>query len=176
MKKIYLFLFFLITLVGNAQDFTTFQKLRNLSKDEAVDFANKISGNIRKHFVYGDSRETERALIVSLINIDADKEKVLARPYDYPDDIVDVYFTKFHDGENKSLEIEGTTKYKFYKVKMKYLDLFPTWKEFFQPNADLEKTVDNFQMRDARIKENKLDWLYKFNELDKGIWEITMFY
>lgn len=49
-----------------------------------------------------------------------------------------VSFTFYMDGEDKSLEIEGTPTYKVRVIQGPYLDLFPIWQRQFKPDADLQ--------------------------------------
>lgn len=46
-------------------------------------------------------------------------------------------------GANPSMEIEGTPSYKLYSVYGKYLDIFPIWKKYIDPTADIEFVSKN---------------------------------
>jgi hypothetical protein len=52
-------------------------------------------------------------------------------------DIV-IRFIKFNEGGNKTLEIAGKRMYRFAQLTGLYLDIFPMWKKFVDPNADQE--------------------------------------
>lgn len=47
-------------------------------------------------------------------------------------------FQIVYKGENKDLEIAGVPEYRFSNVSGKYLDLFPFWKSYINPEEDKE--------------------------------------
>ena len=67
------------------------------------------------------------------------------------------------------MEIKGIEKLRFHSVKSKYLNVFPTWKTFFDPNAELENTLKVFSPRYENTQNKLRFYLKKYNDL----WEIS---
>lgn len=60
-----------------------------------------------------------------------------------------VTFRVKYIGENKDLEIKGIPEYRFERVEGKFLNLYPFWKKYINPNADAIKlTEDGAAKRD----------------------------
>jgi hypothetical protein len=83
-----------------------------------------------------------------------------------------VEFRKYMIGENKDLEIEGEPFYFVIKMRGKFLDVFPVWKQHFNPNAIQEETVKKWK-EEVTLDIPDLGTEYKFrltNEND--FWQI----
>lgn len=76
-------------------------------------------------------------------------------------------------GENKSLEIEGTPVYSLDAIQGPYLDLFPIWKTWIKPDADLE-SVANKKKDQIDIGPEKSFVRYWFEDTgEDGIWRLS---
>lgn len=60
-----------------------------------------------------------------------------------------VYFIVKMEGENKDLEIKGKPKYIFNTVYGRFLNLFPFWKQFINPESDPVEITEG-KMRDRK--------------------------
>ncbi|MEL3904419.1 MAG: hypothetical protein P1P63_04840 [Treponemataceae bacterium] len=84
-----------------------------------------------------------------------------------PDEPFGVAFRIKMVGSNQALEIEGTPQYTFALVYGRFLDLFPFWKRFIDPNASAGPIT---QQREAKAAIQGLD--YVFRESGGLDWEI----
>lgn len=80
-------------------------------------------------------------------------------------DVLLIKYGSYMDGENKDLEKKGIKKWTISAIYGKYLAVFPIWKKYADPNADVEalsrkgfKMLTNFNI-------TKYD--------DQGFWRIT---
>lgn len=178
MKRLLLLLLALVSFVGFAQDVEYMKKIRSLDEQGAIDVATEISSMTRGDFELDLSKETKQGYFVRFLTKGIDKDVVLASPEKYPDDIFKVSFMKFKQGENKALEIEGTTVYRLNTVEFNYLDLFPYWQKYFAPNATLEGTIEDYKSQESRYQAENVHWLYKFkpNTLGSKRWNLVEFY
>lgn len=66
-----------------------------------------------------------------------------------------VIFKQRMRGANPSLEIIGTPCYELITIKGKYLDIFPIWKKYIDPNADIDK-VSTSSRQSKNINESTI--------------------
>ena len=83
-------------------------------------------------------------------------------------DILPVYFHISMKGANSALEITGTPEYSFHTAFGKFLDLFPFWKKFIQPESD--KASASQQMNEVTINGKR----FYLRESPGREWEISM--
>jgi len=72
-------------------------------------------------------------------------------------------------GSNADLEIVGKPEYSFYKVSGKFLDLFPFWVKFMNPNA---KAIEISQKKEDKCTINGETYYIKE---DSSEWQIIRF-
>lgn len=149
--------------------------LSKLEESGAREFAENVAttGKTKWEFLKVTENIKARAFTVIYIAASATaEEKAIAnKSSDFgTQKHLDVIFTVYYEGENLALEIAGTKKLKFNKVQSKYLDLFPVWKKVFRPDAELEKTVDDFKSQELVNRREKINFKLK-GEDDQ--WYIT---
>lgn len=178
MKRLLLLLLTLIGVYASAQDVEYMKKIRSLDEQGAIDVATEIASMTRGEFEFDVSKDTKGGRFVRFVRKGVDKDVVLASSEKYPDDVFSVSFVKFVKGENKALEIEGTTMYRLNAVEFNYLDLFPYWQKYFSPNATIEATIEDYRLQESRYKTTDVHWFYKFKPIYNGAkrWVITSFY
>lgn len=77
------------------------------------------------------------------------------------------------EGENKSLEIEGTPVYSLDVIEGAYPDLFPIWKTWVKPDADPEPVAAEKKDR-INIGPEKTFVRYWFEDTGSdGIWTLN---
>jgi len=136
MKKIALLLLMLFPVVGYSQDYKWFICH---SESDARILSDSIAFNSKSKFQFDTAKISnfdKTRYVVSYI----DKNDTLEPTK------LNVVFGMYMKGANKDLEIVGTREYLLSFVHAKYLDIFPFWKKFINPKADLkilsEKTSD----------------------------------
>ena len=82
-------------------------------------------------------------------------------------DRLNVFYSTAMKGANQALEIVGTPEYKFHSAMGKFLDLFPFWKKFIEPESNAESASQ--QLNDATIN-GKSFYLQEYS----GQWSIRM--
>lgn len=155
MKKLLLTLTLLIGFIANAQ-FKP-QDLKALTQDQANNFAKELATNGKTLWEFDSAKENTKGNYYIVNYIAGEKTFKV---------IYNVYF----EGENKALEVPGTKTYKFHEVSGSYLDLFPTWKKVFRPDAELEKTVDDFNSQELINRTDKINFKLKGQD---NTWSIT---
>lgn len=58
-------------------------------------------------------------------------------------DTVTMLFIRQIEGGNSDLKTKGNMMYSFYQVQGNYQALFPIWKKYFNPTADLSMVANN---------------------------------
>ena len=84
-------------------------------------------------------------------------------------DVIPVLVNTTIIGENKDLEIKGTTQYIIKFTQGKFLDLFPFWKKFINPTAT-EDDIIKVGYQTYNIGEQHL----MFKKVGESIWTISM--
>ena len=75
---------------------------------------------------------------------------------------------------NPALEIEGKPLYELYLMQGKFLDIFPAWKKYIDPDADIEKTSDFGGKKEFRKADARASILHRYTieEDQYGDWTI----
>lgn len=179
MKKL-LFLLLLISSFAQSQNVDYLKTLSKCDESFARKFSDSIANNCKTKFqFYGILKSEKRSTYVIVYVPDTfteDEKKQVKdsenskeyQDFEFPN-CLSVHFYTFNDGENKDLEIKGVEKLRFHSVKSKYLNIFPTWKTFFDPNADAENTLKVFSPRYENTQNKLRFYLKKYNDL----WEIS---
>jgi hypothetical protein len=166
MKKTLLLLFFMFYGFTQAQDFAYIKSLNSLNNESARIFSDQVVADSKTKYEFLRIDETtkksgENSYEVVYIPIDAVDKAGKEKPFVMCDECLKVRFVIYSLGENKDLEIKGVRRLFFDEVSGRYLDLFPVWKKIFKPNADVEKTLDDYDSRQLDIKEPRIN--YKFS-------------
>jgi hypothetical protein len=153
MKKILLLATLLIGLLASAQDYATIGQLNSADLDGSLKMANDVRTMAKNS--YHLYKQVEKDGFLKIVYApEGVTDEQLETSKDFSKCLLVVYKI-YYEGKNVDLEKPGIKKYKFTVAQGKYLDLFPVWKSWFVPGADLEKTaVKSFN---------------EFSELDKNI-------
>lgn len=140
MKKLLLCIALLIGLLVSAQNYTSIELLKSTDFENSLKLANdmKSMAKINYHLYKYHEFESEGFLKIVFAPEGVTDEQ-LETSKDFSKCLM-VFFKIYFEGKNVDLEKPGIKKYKFTMVQGKYLDLFPVWKSWFVPGADLEKT------------------------------------
>ena len=122
--------------------------LQSMTQEGAKSFADQIANDAKTEWTYKGSSES------------TDGTKCWFS-YMNGKETFNVIFKIYYTDENKALEIPGVKTYKFYQVSGSYLDLFPTWKKVFRPDADLEATVDDLKSQELLNKAENINFKLK---------------
>ncbi len=84
-------------------------------------------------------------------------------------------------GGDRNLEISGTTYYMVSRMSGRYLDIFPIWQKYFEPNAEINEVLDHatnleyrgLKFRDRVILANTQKLFYRLYYKD-NIWTIEL--
>ncbi|MFV8392765.1 hypothetical protein [Flavobacterium sp. LB2P6] len=155
MKKLILLTALLISSFSQAQ-FKP-EQLKSLTQEQANTFANEIATNAKTQWEFIQAKE----------NTNGD---YYVASYSSGEKTFKIVFNVYYEGQNKALEIAGTKTYRFYEVRGSYLDLFPTWKKVFRPDAEIEKTVDDFKSQELINRPAKINFKLKGSDDE---WQIT---
>lgn len=161
MRKLLLFVFMISAVV---QGQTKPTDLNSLTETESKTFADQIAGNSATKWELISAKENSKGTYytVKYINAAMSKEtKEGVRNGDSCDDCLKVTFTVLN---------ADTKTFKFYEVAGKYSDLFPTWKSVFRPDADINKTVEDFGSQELISKPDRIN--FKFKKGDT-FWQIV---
>lgn len=133
------------------------QQLKSLTQEQANAFAKEIVTNAKTQWEFVQAKE----------NTNGD---YYVASYSSGEKTFKIVFNVFYEGQNKALEIAGTKTYRFYEVRGSYLDLFPTWKKVFRPDAELEKTVEDFNSQELINRPAHINFKLKGSDDE---WQIT---
>lgn len=166
MKKIILLLFGLFALsTAQAQDRTIFYCS---SQEECITAVDSLLKNSKRTYEFVDFYDYKDRYYFNF------KE---ANPTD-PDNpmTLKVAFVKYMEGANPALEIEGTPVYKMNTIRGKFLDLFPIWKKYVDPNADAELLTTTYKAKTSfSFTEPKKQYFsFNYDNNDKSIWTIEI--
>jgi hypothetical protein len=150
--------------------------LSKLDEPGAREFAENVAANGKTKWEFLKILESTKQRLYIIVFIDAsatEEMKAIARKSDdySGQNHLDVSFTVYYEGENPSLEIAGTKKFKFNNVSGKYLDLFPIWKKVFRPDVELEKTIDDFSSQELRHRPQGI--IFKIQNKQDNLWELS---
>jgi len=163
MKKLLLLAGFLIGTLAHSQDVSYLQKLKALpSEADALKVANEIVSfskvQLRLYQTIDSPTQKNLRYVFAPANL-SDKE-ISGRTYDQVQANVytTVDFVYFNEGENVDLEKTGIKKYRLSTVQATYLNLFPFWKEYFNPSADTEKTLTDYKSQHVKDVPNAVNY------------------
>lgn len=140
MKKLLLLATLLIGLLASAQDYATIGLLKSTDFDISLKLANDMKSMAKNGYHLYKYKEFEKEGFLKIVYAPegvTDEQLELTKDFSK---CLTVFFKIYFEGKNVDLEKPGIKKYKFTMVQGKYLDLFPIWKMWFVPGADLEKT------------------------------------
>lgn len=172
MKTLYL----LIALAGSAlfsQNLEYAAKINSIDLDDLKPTATEIIGSLRGEWEPASFYEDTEASTLTVLFYSADiatdaREKDLKEWQQLCQLCSRLVFRTYYEGANSDLEIQGTKKYKFYKITGKYLDLFPWWEKHFAPGSTPESLVEK---NDGKRYIDKNGINIRFVE-DQGDWVI----
>ena len=150
MKKIILLSSILFASILSAQDYSKITKLNSTDYETALQLANEMSANSsgKYHFYKSHEFTAEKTLRIVYAPDGVTDEELKAKK-DYSNCFVVDYKVK-DSGTGKS--------YKLLQVRGKYADIFPTWRSWFVPTADEEKTQTSSSSRHLTDYNKKLEF------------------
>ncbi len=170
MKKLLLLIAIFSFINSTAQDLA---HLRSMNKTEASEFAYNIVKDVREELMLWDVQENKDLLTFEFIEASTDTvalNKVIKSGHHIDVQFYEIDFEVFYEGQNKTLEIEGEKKYRFYQARLKFLDMFPVWKKYFDDSATVVGVLEDHK---NTAKANKGYWLYGFEATGKApFWQI----
>jgi len=130
MKRI-LVLLVILTLAVVATNAQKTTWLMGLSKDSAKVLCDDIVSNMRGafKFKYAEPDTLNNRPDIYYFYYKSDSIKTDAS-------LMTITFDVRNEGGNQALEIQGSDRYYLRSLIGKYLDVFPFWKEYVDPNAD----------------------------------------
>lgn len=144
---------FSITLLTYAQ-----LKFISNTKEDMRLLGDSIVMSAKRHYIYQSEEEKEKGSFYIIRYVNTEDQT----------DILPVGVKVIMKGKNVDLEIEGTPIYSFAITQGKYLDLYPFWKQFIDPQADSESIE-----KKGRVKINKDNCVFYFQRDNKN-WIIRM--
>lgn len=153
MKNIIVLFILMLPIIGFSQEPCLFICK---SESEMRQAADAIALKAKSNFVFRDITRSPRA-----------EAKVSVRYWDTANverRKMSVVFEEYMIGKNEDLEIPGTPVYYLYSVSGKYLDLFPTWKAYIDPTAELEKTSIHYY-NESKLQCNGENLEFRFDKL-----------
>lgn len=156
MKKLLLIACMFLYGLGQAQDLAP---LRSMTKMEAASFADSLVANSREKLMLWNVQEGKRLLTYEFIEASTDTialNEVIKKGHHINVEFYEIDFEIFYEGQDKTLEIEGEKKYRFHQARLKFLDLFPVWKKYFDNSA----TIAGVRSYENTVKGNGGYWLY----------------
>jgi hypothetical protein len=145
-KKYYMktLLFLLFPVLFYSQ--TSFRNLDSASFVSQIDAIIKTTGKDYKFIEKG----TEKSFDYLVYNTENDTD----------DNLLITYYT-YMEGDDKNLEIAGVKRWDFRSIRGKYRTLFPIWKKYVEPGADIEKLSKS---------RYKMKGNYSISELSEPLW------
>ena len=164
MKKTLLFLFILLLSISvQAQNI---EALNCEKEEDCVAIADSLLKSAKRPFklLRTDSVTYSSRNYIKLIYTESSDSKEPLK--------MAILFRVKQIGANKALEIKGKTLYEFYSMQGKYLDIFPAWKKYINPDADIEKTSDFGGKKEFRKDSGSIEHRYTIEEDQYGDWII----
>lgn len=161
MKKILILTALLIASFAQAQDYAFIAKIKaletqesaeNLAKELAITAGKEL--RFYKTREYGDLRKLKVVFVPNTVK-DEDIEKRTVSDTDKASFLTFVFNIDFI-GENKDLAKPGVKQYRLIVAESKYLTIFPIWQKYFNPAADVEKTLTDSKSRELRDYEKNI--------------------
>jgi negative regulator of replication initiation len=161
MKKLLLLSALLIASFVQAQDYAYLTSLNKIATDkEAIKIAEEIASLQTKKVRLLRSQEftEERQLLVRFVPEEMTNEQYDALDQYEQSDFLTVTFRIDYVGENKDLERQGVKTYKFKQLKGTYLQIFPVWKKYYHPEAEIEPTLTDSKIQKFVDFPKKIDF------------------
>jgi hypothetical protein len=170
MKKLLLLASLLIVSLVHAQDFNYLASLNNIPTDtEALKIAQNIASAQTKSVRLLNAKEftEDHVYAVRFVPTEMTNEQYDKLDQYAQSKFLTVIFSINYIGENENLEQKGVKTYKFKQLKGTYLQIFPVWKKYYHPDADLESTLTNSKMQKFIDFPKKLDF---YIQDDDDLW------
>lgn len=161
MKKLILFIALLIVSFVQAQDYAYLIYLNKIATNkEAIKIAEDIASIQTKKVRLLSAQEftEDRQLLVRFVPEEMTNEQYDALDQYEQSDFLTVTFRIDYLGENKDLERQGVKTYKLKHLKGTYLQIFPFWKKYYYPEAELEPTLTDYKKQKFIDFPKKLDF------------------
>lgn len=171
MKKLLLFTMLLLALLCQGQDYKYMKTLRGIeSQEKAIEIANNVVATSGHKMRLYSSKEypEDYYFVVQYVPEEVSDEQIKADYNKYKDSFVTSLFKIDYEGRNRDLEIEGVKKYRLFEIHAKYLVIFPYWKKYFKPGAELEKTLKDFASQ--TLDETPKNTYYRIKKSEEGRW------
>lgn len=170
MKKALLLLALLCTALTWSQDKELIESLNNLDYEHARQFADEIAANSKTKWVHLHDKENGNSTSIIYVNSNVDeKRKALLKSGKRTCESGECFQVSYmllnaNDGAGKL--------YRFRSVTLKFEDIFPTWKKYFIPTADIDKTKTDYKLKEYK----QGNALYVFKSAESPYWTIEKFY
>jgi hypothetical protein len=156
-KRFFIGLFLMCGFV-HAQDYAVISQLKSTNFDNSLKIANDMRAMAKNNYHLFKYKEFEHERVLKIVYApEGTTDEQLNISMDYSNCLV-VEYKIYFEGENKDLEKQGIKKYTFNKLQGKYLDLFPIWQNWFNPSADIEKTLSDSNSREFRDYEKNIQF------------------
>ena len=163
MKKILLLTALITSAIAQAQDYSTIEKLNATDYETAMQLANQINDNANGKYHFYKAHEFEKQNVLKIVFApDGLTDDQIKAQGNY-DNCITVQFSTFMDGKNIDTQKMGVKRYKLDLVKAKYLDIFSTWKAWFNPTADQDKTTTDLASQELRDYQKKIQFYIQKN-------------
>lgn len=148
MRKLIILIAFIVGSSVSAQDYNIIGQLKSTDFDNSLKLADNMKSMAKNSYHLFKYHEFEQERILKIVYApEGVTDEQLKQSKDYSNCMV-IEFVVYFDGRNLDLDKQGEKKYKLSKVSGKYLDVFPIWKSWFVPSADVEKTLTNSDSRE----------------------------
>ena len=142
------------------------RKINNLDSLSARQFADEIAFSAKTRFQFYELKTYKKGRILryNYINMDlSEDQQQKIETYGCDQNCLTVEFKVYYEGGNPDLEIIGEKKIAFSEVgSFRFLDIFPTWKREFYPNATKENAA-NFKNNHVYLANTGVFRFQKFN-------------
>ncbi len=148
---------------AQAQDIGYLQKLKALpSEADALNVANEIASysKVELRIYKTIDSPTQKNLRYVFAPAQLSDKEISGRTYNegQPNIFTTIDFVYYNEGENSDLEKTGVKKYRLSTVQTMYLNLFPYWKQYFNPSADTEKTLTDYKSQHVKDIPNAINY------------------
>lgn len=161
MKKLLLLACLLIVSLVEAQDYAFISKINALETQESAEGLAKelavLTGKDLRFYKtkeFGDLRKLKVLFVPNSVK-DEDIENRTVSDTDKASYLSFVFNIDFV-GENKDLGKPGLKQYRLIVAESTYLTIFPIWQKYFNPAADVEKTLTDSKSRELRDYEKNI--------------------
>lgn len=136
MKKLLLFILFVMAASANAQDAAFLGTLGNVkSQDDAKAVAASLAAKLKGKYIFYKLKEFDNGLLRIVFVPEGMTEEAIKAQADYEDSFV-TDFKTVNDTNGKS--------YRFDKAKARYDALFSVWQHYFKADAKPDKKTQRY--------------------------------